>query len=165
MKSIKQYSFRGCSVGITDRWIYKVCRWDHLRSHDDRLRQSCNIRDITSTIWEAAMLVFMISGIYGMYRWDSIRRRNMYANFHDYRLRNSSNIKVITSEILEVSMLVLLIGRIYEVRRWDGLRWHDIHTPSLMRIDFCIQQILKFCLSNSRRCNVGISNGRKDLWS
>jgi hypothetical protein len=54
-------------------------------------------------------------------------------------------------------MLVLLSGEIYEVEMASG---GTIYIPSLMTIGFCIEAILKFCLSNSRSCDVGISNGR-----
>jgi hypothetical protein len=41
------------------------------------------------------------------------------------------------------------------------MRWHDIHTE-FMKIDVRVQAILRFCLSNLRSCNVGITDG-KDL--
>jgi hypothetical protein len=35
-----------------------------------------------------------------------------------------------------------------------------IYIPSLMKTGRGIQAILRFCLSNLRGCNVGITNGR-----
>jgi hypothetical protein len=52
------------------------------------------------------------------------------------------------------------MGGIYEARRGGGVKWHDIRVHTKLHDDwFLIQAILKFCLSNSRRSNAGISTG------
>jgi hypothetical protein len=35
-----------------------------------------------------------------------------------------------------------------------------IYVPSFMKIGTDIQAVLRFCLSNLRGCNVGVTNGR-----
>jgi hypothetical protein len=41
-------------------------RWNdvHTKGHDERFGLSNNIKDITSVVWEAVMLVLLIEGIY-----------------------------------------------------------------------------------------------------
>jgi hypothetical protein len=56
-------------------------------------------------------------------------------------------------------MLVLLMESNYEVNCLDGFRWHDIHILSFMKIDTGIEGILRFCLSNLKFCNVGVTGG------
>jgi hypothetical protein len=40
------------------------------------------------------------------------------------------------------------------------MKWHDIYIPSFMKIGKDVEGILRFCLSNLKGCNTGISNGR-----
>jgi hypothetical protein len=42
----------------------------------------------------------------------------------------------------------------------DGMIYTYIHTPSFVKIDIGVQEILRFCLSNLNGCNVGITDGR-----
>jgi hypothetical protein len=136
MKSIKQHDLRGCGVGITDgsglwstplRWT-QMAWYTYPIFYEVWFDHSSKIKVITSTIWEAAMLVFLMGGIYEEYRWDDLRRQDIHTRFHDYRFWLSSNIRVITSTIWEAPMLVLLRGGVYEACHWDGFRWHDIRT-------------------------------------
>jgi hypothetical protein len=59
--------------------IYEVHCWDGLRwhyvhteSHDDQFRHSSNIEGITSTVWEAVVLVLLVRGIYNVRHWDGV---------------------------------------------------------------------------------------------
>jgi hypothetical protein len=52
---------------LWSRWIYEVSSWDGLKwncieseFHDDRLRQSNNIKDVALMIWETAALEFLM---------------------------------------------------------------------------------------------------------
>jgi hypothetical protein len=72
MKWIIEYSLRGFSVGITDG-IYEVSsrgalRWHdiHVKFHEDWRGHSRNIKIITSKIWETAVLVILMGGIYAV---------------------------------------------------------------------------------------------------
>jgi hypothetical protein len=59
--------------------------------------------------------------------------------------------------IWETIVMVLLMRRIYNIRQWHGLRWHDIYTPSFMKIKIGFQVILRLCLRNVRGFDVGIT--------
>jgi hypothetical protein len=72
-------SLRGCSVGTTqgkdlsDLWCMPL-RWHrHTKFHDDRLRNSSNNKgSITSTTWEAVVLVILMRVISQISRWDGL---------------------------------------------------------------------------------------------
>jgi hypothetical protein len=86
--------------------IYEVSYGDGLKWHDIHtkfyqiwFKHSSNIKVITSTISEAAMLVLLMGGIYDVHHRNGLRRHDIHTSFHDYQFRDSSNIKVITSVI------------------------------------------------------------------
>jgi hypothetical protein len=99
MKSAKQYSLGSRSVGITDGSdLWSKC-WDGLRWHDmytkfheDWFGYSGNIKVITLTVSEAAVLVLLRGMIYDVYHWDDLRWHNMHM---PYFMTISSGIKVI----------------------------------------------------------------------
>jgi hypothetical protein len=77
---------RGCSFGIINRkdlWCIRL-RWPQLawhidiKFHDDWFRNSSNIKGITSTIWEAALLILLMRGIYDVRHWDDLRWHDIY---------------------------------------------------------------------------------------
>jgi hypothetical protein len=136
MKSIKQNSFRGCSVGITggsDLWSTPLrwglrCHVMHTKFREYSKRRSNNIAVNNSIIWEAALSLLLIAGIHEVRRWDGLRWHDVLSKLHHDRFRHSSNIKVINSAIWEAVLLMLLMGEVCEISRRDDLRWHDILT-------------------------------------
>jgi hypothetical protein len=62
-------------VGISEVRHWGGLRWHdtHTKFHDDRFRNSGNIKVITTAVWEAAMLVLLVTGIYEVCHWDGIR--------------------------------------------------------------------------------------------
>jgi hypothetical protein len=82
-----------------------------------------NIKVITSTIWQASVLVLAMEGTYEALRWGDLGWHDIHTKFHDERFRLWSNIKLTDSMISEAGKLVLLMGGIYEVSRWYGFRW------------------------------------------
>jgi hypothetical protein len=78
MKPIKQQNFGGCNAGITDGsdlWR-TTFRWTQF--HEEWLGHSGNVEVITSTIWEAAVLVLVVGRTYDVYRWDYLRWYDTY---------------------------------------------------------------------------------------
>jgi hypothetical protein len=72
--------------------------------------------------------------------------------------------KGFASEIWKPEMLVLLIDWTYAVRRWDAFVFHHKRTKfhgDLYRLSI---NIIRFCLGNSKGCNVGITDPL-DLYS
>jgi hypothetical protein len=74
----EQYSLGGVNVG-SDGSDCEVNRWDglrwhhiHTKSHDDQFKHSSNVKGITSTIWEAIVLVLLMRGIYDVRHWDAV---------------------------------------------------------------------------------------------
>jgi hypothetical protein len=152
--------------------IYEVHRWDGLRWHNVLTKihkywlvHSGNIKVITSTIWESAVLVLLMGRVWCTpLRWSQMAW-HMHTNFHDDRFRNSNTIKGTISTIWEAAVLVLLMKGIYDVRHWDGPRWHDIYTHTRFHENWHrLSSNIMFCLRNMRGCNVGITDGR-DSWS
>jgi hypothetical protein len=83
--------------------IYEVRCLDGLRRHDvrtefheDWLGHSGNIKVITSTIWEAAVLVLLTGAIYEVRCLDGLRWHDVRTEFHEDWFGHSGNIKVIT---------------------------------------------------------------------
>jgi hypothetical protein len=63
------HSWGGWSDGITGGWEICHCdslRWHniHIKFHNDRFRDSSDIKVTASRIWEAVVLVFLIGGTY-----------------------------------------------------------------------------------------------------
>jgi hypothetical protein len=56
-------------------------------------------------------------------------------------------------------VLVLLMRGIYDIRHLDCLNGM-IGIPSSINISTYVQAVLRFCLSNLKGCNVGITGGR-----
>jgi hypothetical protein len=57
------------------------------------------------------------------------------------------------------AVLVLLLGEIYElhlVMVLCGMKY----VPSFMKAGTDVQEILRFCISNFRGCNIGHTDGR-----
>jgi hypothetical protein len=80
----------------------------HIKCHDDRFRNSSNIKGITSWTWEAVVLVLLMKGIYDVRRWDGYRWHDIHTKCYDDQFRHLNNIKGITSTILQAVVLVLL---------------------------------------------------------
>jgi hypothetical protein len=158
MKSIKQYNLGGCSIVIIDGsgiWNTPL-RWPQLAWYTSKFNKDwfgywCNIKVITSTIWETAVLVLLMGRIYDVRRWDDFRWHDINTKFHNDRFRNSSNNKDNTWTIGEAVVSVLLMEGIYDVHRWDGFRWM-IYLSSFMNIGSGFQAIFRFCLRNWRCC-------------
>jgi hypothetical protein len=91
-----------------------------------RSAHSSNTKVITSTIWEAAVLVLLMGEIYDVNRSVGFRKHDRHT-FYDDRFRHSSNIKAIASTIWEAAALLLSTGGICEIRYWDGLGTRDRH--------------------------------------
>jgi hypothetical protein len=89
----------------------------HNKFHGNLFRHSSNIKVITSTNSDAAVLVLLMGMIYEVRCADGLRWHDIHTKFHSDLFRHSGNIKVITITISEAVVLVLLMGRIYEVRR------------------------------------------------
>jgi hypothetical protein len=109
---------------LRKRGIYGIHCWKCLiwqGFHTNWYRHSNNNMVITSTIWEASLLVLLIEGTYKVCCWNSLGWHDMHTKFHDDQLKHSSNIKVITA-ISEASLLVLLMGGTYDVCCWDGFK-------------------------------------------
>jgi hypothetical protein len=88
---------------------------------------------------------------------------HIHAKFHDNQFRSSCNIKVITSRIWEAIVLVLLMRDLWCMPlRWTEVAWY-INITSFMKIGTGIQANFRFCLSNLKGCNTGITD-RRDLW-
>jgi hypothetical protein len=72
IKSVKQHNLRGFSVVTTDGsgvWSAVDMGSDvYIKFYDDRFRNSHNIKVITATIWEAAVLLLLMRGIYEVHR-------------------------------------------------------------------------------------------------
>jgi hypothetical protein len=83
----------------------------------------------------------------------------IHVKFHDDWFPHSSNIKLITSIIQEDSVLVLMTEGIYEVRL-EIASCGIICISSFMKTGIDIQAIFRFCLSNLRGCNIGVTDGR-----
>jgi hypothetical protein len=132
MKSIKQHNLRDCSVSITNgkdsccmpfRWPQMA--WHilvHTKFHDDRLKNSSNIEDITSTC-EAVVLILLMRGI--SYAAQMISGGMIYI---PSLMTIGSGITVIITSVWKDVTLVLLMEGIYELCLWDGLRCTDVHT-------------------------------------
>jgi hypothetical protein len=94
----------------------------------DQFRNSSNIKDITSTVWEAIVLALLLRRISYVSRWDGLKWHDIYTKSHDNQFRHSSNVKGITSTIWVPIVLVLSMRKMYDVRHWDDFMWHYIHT-------------------------------------
>jgi hypothetical protein len=86
-------------LALPTRGTSYVCRWDHLKchdintkSHDDRLRHSSTMKDITSTIWETIVLCYWWQGfmIYAIKMVSGVMI--FYTRIHEDWYRRSSNI-------------------------------------------------------------------------
>jgi hypothetical protein len=127
-----------------------------------RIQVIC-IKDITSTIWGAAVLVLLMGRIYDLCRWDDLRRHDTYIPSF---MKIDSGIQVILRVLLE--QLEKLWCLYY---RWEGFLKYAIemtsggmtYMPSFMKIGAGVHAMLRFCLRNRRRCNVGITD-KRDLW-
>jgi hypothetical protein len=58
----------------------------HDKSNDDRFRHSSNIKGITSKIWDAIVLVLLMTGIYDLRQWGSLRWIDIYTYQVSWRL-------------------------------------------------------------------------------
>jgi hypothetical protein len=67
----------------------------------------------TTTIWETAVLILLMGGIYEISHWNGLRWHDIHTKFHNDQFRHSSDIKVITSTIWEDAVLVLLMWEVY----------------------------------------------------
>jgi hypothetical protein len=120
--------------------IYEVLRWDDLWWRDIDANFHDNL--MTSTVWEAAVLVLPMWGIYEVRRWDGLWWHGIDVKFRDDRFRHSSNIKLMTSKICKAVMLVLLMGGIYELyieMCSDSL----IYIPMFIKIGSAIQKLIR----------------------
>jgi hypothetical protein len=90
--------YRGRGIRVCEICCWKCLMWHDLHSKfsDNRFRHTSNTNVITSTIWEASVLVLMSARIYEIRRWGGPRWHNMHTKFHFDRLRHSSNMDVIT---------------------------------------------------------------------
>jgi hypothetical protein len=130
----------------------------HTKFHDDWFRNPNNIKGITSTAWEAVMLVLLLRGISYVRRQNGLRWHDRLTRFHSYWLRLLSNIMIIAGTISEAVMLVILIEGIYKVCRWDG--FGDVmYIPSFMII-YRRSRNIKICFGNFKGCNIDITDGR-----
>jgi hypothetical protein len=66
-----------------------------IKFHDDPFSHSSTIKIIASKIWEAAMLVLLMGGIYEVCRCDNNWLHDIHPKFHENLYRRSSNIKVL----------------------------------------------------------------------
>jgi hypothetical protein len=55
----------------------------HTEIDDDRFRHSSNIKVITSEIWDTAVLVLLMGGIYEVHRWDGFMWYDIQTKFHE----------------------------------------------------------------------------------
>jgi hypothetical protein len=62
-----------------------ILRDMHTKFHDDRFGHSSNVKGITSTIWEAAVLVLLMERMYEIYRLDDLRCHDIHIKSHDDR--------------------------------------------------------------------------------
>jgi hypothetical protein len=113
-------NLRSCSVGTSDEMDFLIFRWHGSRWHDiytksfdDQFRYSSNNKGVTTTIWEAVMLVLMMKGICDGRRWDGHRWHDIHTKSCDDQFRYSCNDKGITTTIWEAVMLVLMMKRIW----------------------------------------------------
>jgi hypothetical protein len=100
------------------------------------------------------MLVLLMQGIYEVGHWGVLRWHDIYEVSWFQR---SSNIKHINSIIQEDSVLILMTGRIYEVCL-KTVSCGIICISSFMKTGIDIQAIFRFCLSNPRGYNVGVTD-------
>jgi hypothetical protein len=129
--------------------IYEIPRWDGLRwgdthkVHDDRFSHSRIITAITSTIWEAEVLVLLMGKINEIIRWDGIRWHDLQSNFHDDQFWHSRIIKVIGSTVSAIAVLVLyywqegFINYAVEMAS-DGM----IYNESFIKVSSGVQKLL-----------------------
>jgi hypothetical protein len=66
--------------------------------------------EVKNKIWEAAVLVLLMGGIYDVRQWDGLRCHDTHTKFNKDWVRHSSNIKLIASAAWVAAMLVLLMG-------------------------------------------------------
>lgn len=80
-------------------------------------RLSSNTKVILLTISEAAVLVWLMKGIYEVCHWDGLRW--LIYTYH------------VSKQSVQANCSAGITVGIYEACCWDGLRWHDIHTKFL----------------------------------
>jgi hypothetical protein len=149
MQSVKQYNFGGYNVGITDgsdlwgtalRWPQMA--WYAYKFHEDWFGHSRNIKVITSTVWETAVLVLLMGVIYEVQHWDDLRWQicikvpwrlvQAFKQYWGYYLDG----------LRDCSVGITDAGDLWCVRSED-LRWHDTYIPSLMTVGSGIWIILR----------------------
>jgi hypothetical protein len=103
----------------------------------DVLQNSSNIKNNTSTIWEAVMLVLLMEMIYEMCCWDGLRWHDIYTDFHDDQFSHSHTIKVITTTISKAAVLVIASTS-------DG-KMEPYYKPKIPEIWLCLTASITWC--------------------
>jgi hypothetical protein len=134
-------------------YSYNVCRWDdlrwrdiHMKFHEDWFEHLGNIKALTSTIWEAEVLVLLMGTIYEVRRWDGLR-------WHDICIPSPMAIGSGIQVILRV--LPQQFERLwYWYYWWEGLHKYAVemasggmmytYIPSFVKISTGVQAILRY---------------------
>jgi hypothetical protein len=94
MNSMKQYHFRGCSVGIADGsdFLSTPLRWPQIYI-PSFMKTGSGIQVILRLLPQQfdglQCWCYWLGGIYEVCHWDDPRRHDIHTKFHDYHCRNS----------------------------------------------------------------------------